>query len=472
MLNISGGSVTATSEGSNGVFAYNGATINIEDTTIDVTGGNAGGIEVAGGGNLYATNLTVNSTVKAAIRSDRGGGTLVVNGGTYTTSGSTGAPAVYSTADITVNDATLSAETSEAIVVEGLNSVSLNNCVVSGNMTGSTSGSDAANIHNVMLYQSMSGDAEVGNSSFDMTDGSLTSYSGDMFYVTNTESEISLSNVDLTLADDGNLLTVAGNDGSNGWGTAGSNGGDLVFTVSNQDLTGDINIDAISTLDLTLKDSSDFTGAINSDGTDAASLKVTLEEGSIWMLTGDSYITEFDGDSSGIITNGYTLYVNGLALDLDDESTVSGDVVYSTHVENIGWQDAVADGELSGTEGQSLRLEGITIESGIEGLGIEYSTHVQNIGWQDYVDDGQVSGTEGQGLRLEAIKIHLTGEEADNYDVYYRVQVQNLGWLGWASDDQESGSAGYGYRLEGIEIMIVEKGSAFETGGEAYYEAA
>ncbi|WKY48210.1 hypothetical protein Q5O24_02430 [Eubacteriaceae bacterium ES3] len=312
-LDISGGTVTATSEGSNGVFAYDGATINISDTTIDVSGGNAGGIEVAGGGIMNASNLTVNATVKAAIRSDRGGGTMVVDGGTYTTSGSTGAPAVYSTADITVKNATLTANTSEAIVVEGLNSVILENCIVSGNMTGSNSGSDADNIHNVMLYQSMSGDAEVGNSSFTMTGGRLTSLSGDMFYVTNTTSDITLSDVTLVPAADTYLLMVAGNDGTQGWGTAGSNGGECVLTTSSQTLEGDIMVDSISTLDMSLSEGSTFTGSINNDGTSASSLKVTLDENSTWALTADSYITELDGDMSQITTNGYTLYVNGIA---------------------------------------------------------------------------------------------------------------------------------------------------------------
>ncbi|URN84326.1 hypothetical protein [Acetobacterium wieringae] len=169
-------------------------------------------------------------------------------------------------------------------------------------------------------------------------------------------------------------------------------------------------------------------------------------------------------------TNGYTLYVNGVAYDGDLAAT--GNVNYATHVQNIGWQNAVSDGALSGTVGQSLRLEGITIKSGIDGLGIEYATHVQNIGWQDYVADGTVSGTEGQSLRLEAIKIQLTGTQADKYDVYYRVQVENLGWLGWASNGAESGTAGYGYRLEGIEIVLVEKGTAFDTGSAAFYETA
>jgi hypothetical protein len=312
-LNITGGSVTATAEGSNGVFAYDGATVNIKNTLINVTGGNAGGIEVAGGGILNATNLTVYSKVKAAIRSDRGGGTMTVNGGTYTTSGSSGAPAVYSTADITVNDATLTANTSEAIVVEGLNSVTLDNCEVSGNMSGTYGSSSSENIHNVMLYQSMSGDAQVGNSTFKMTDGSLTSNNGDMFYVTNTDCAITLYNVALDLADNTKLLVVAGNDASKGWGTVGSNGGDCSFKVAKQTLTGDITVDSISKLDMTLSDSSSFTGSINSDGTTASALSVTLDSSSTWTLTADSYITAFTGNMSNVITNGHILFVNGVA---------------------------------------------------------------------------------------------------------------------------------------------------------------
>ncbi len=313
ILNITGGMVTATAEGANGVFAYNGATIYITDTIISVTGGNAGGIEVAGGGTMYATNLTVNSMVKAAIRSDRGGGTMVVDGGTFITSGSSGAPAIYSTADINVSNAVLTANDSEAVVVEGLNSVELTDCVVTGNMSGTYGENSGENIHNVMLYQSMSGDAETGTSSFTMTGGSLTSLNGDMFYVTNTDSVITLSGVVITLADGTNLLTVAGNDGSRGWGNAGSNGGIVTFNLDGQTITGDITVDAISSLTMNLSNSSSYTGAINTDGTTAASLTVTLDSTSTWTLTGDSYITSFSGSLDNVNTNGYTLYVNGVA---------------------------------------------------------------------------------------------------------------------------------------------------------------
>jgi hypothetical protein len=313
-LNITGGTVTATAEGANGVFAYDGATINIQDTVINVSGGNAGGIEVAGGGTLNATDLTVNTTVKAAIRSDRGGGTLVVDGGTYTTSGSSGAPAIYSTADITVSNATLTANDSEAVVVEGFNSVTLSDCSVTGNMSGTYGESSGENIHNVMLYQSMSGDAETGTSSFTMTGGTLISKNGDMFYVTNTSSVISLSGVDLTLADGAYLLRVSGNDGSRGWGTAGANGGKATFNLSGQTISGDIYVDSISTLDMKITDTSSFTGSINPDGTQAVSLSVTLDSTSTWTLTADSYVTAFTGNMNNVVTNGHTLYVNGSAV--------------------------------------------------------------------------------------------------------------------------------------------------------------
>ena len=313
-LNITGGTVTATAEGANGVFAYDGATINIKDTVINVTGGNAGGIEVAGGGTMTATNLTVNSTVKAAIRSDRGGGTLTVDGGTYTTAGSSGAPAIYSTADITVSNATLTANDSEAIVVEGFNSVTINNSTVSGSMTGMTGNTGSENIHNVMLYQSMSGDAEVGTSSFTMNGGSLTAKKGDMLYVTNTTSIISLNGVTLNPAEGANLLVVSGNDASRGWGTAGANGGKVTFYAVKQTLAGDITVDAISTLAMNIIDASTFTGSINKDGTQASSLSVKLDGTSTWSLTADSYVTAFDGSLDNVQTNGFKLYVNGTAV--------------------------------------------------------------------------------------------------------------------------------------------------------------
>ncbi|MDR1567530.1 MAG: Ig-like domain-containing protein, partial [Streptococcaceae bacterium] len=135
---------------------------------------------------------------------------------------------------------------------------------------------------------------------------------------------------------------------------------------------------------------------------------------------------------------------------------------YQTHVQNIGWQAAVKDGEVSGTSGLSYRLESIRIQLQNKKYSgnISYRTHVQNIGWQSYVSNNALSGTSGKALRLEAIQIKLTGEMSKYYDVYYRVHAQNFGWMGWAKNDAQSGTAGFGYRLEAIQIRLIEKGKS------------
>ncbi len=135
-------------------------------------------------------------------------------------------------------------------------------------------------------------------------------------------------------------------------------------------------------------------------------------------------------------------------------------VTYRSHVQNVGWQDWVSNGELSGTSGESLRMEAmnIQVESSYSG-GISYRAHVQNVGWQSWVSDGALTGTSGQSLRMEAVQIKLTGEIAEHYDIYYQVHAQNIGWLGWAKNGESAGTEGYSFRLEAIRIQLVEKGS-------------
>ena len=309
---ISGATVTTDAVNGNGVFSYGeDTTVNISDSVIRTSQNNSGGVQTTGGATTNATNLDVQTegASSAAIRSDRGGGTVTVDGGTYVTNG-TGSPAVYSTANITVSNATLTANASEAIVIEGKNSVTLNNVTLSGSMQASTDENE--NIHNIMLYQSMSGDAEVGQSNFSATGGSILAKSGDLFYVTNTTCAISLENVALTLANDV-LLNVTGNTNSRGWGTAGANGGICSFTATNQLLSGNIIVDSISSLDFSLANGSVFTGAINTSGA-AGTVNVTLASGTSWLLTGDCYITSFTGDVGQITTNGYSVFVNGTAI--------------------------------------------------------------------------------------------------------------------------------------------------------------
>ena len=132
-------------------------------------------------------------------------------------------------------------------------------------------------------------------------------------------------------------------------------------------------------------------------------------------------------------------------------------IEYSTHIENVGWQNKVQDGEMAGTSGQSLRLEGIKINllNAPENAKIDYQVHVQNIGWQDLRENGKMAGTSGQSLRLEAIKINL--ENLDDYSIMYRVHVQNIGWQNWKYDGEMAGTSGQSLRLEAIEIKIVPK---------------
>lgn len=151
-----------------------------------------------------------------------------------------------------------------------------------------------------------------------------------------------------------------------------------------------------------------------------------------------------------------------LSIIEEEKPELQGGIHYSTHVQNIGWMDAVSDGQLSGTTGQNLRLEGIRIHFD-ESLGtgdVEYRTHVSNLGWGNWNRNGETSGTTGQSLRLEAIQIRLTGELAEKYDIYYAVHIQNKGWMNWAKNGAAAGSQGQSLRLEGIRIQLVEKGSS------------
>lgn len=294
--------ILATAPNATGVFAYEDGVVTMDNCIVNVTGGGAGGIQVAGGGTLIGHDLTVTSASKAAIRSDRGGGTLILDGGTYTSTGSNGCPAIYSTADITVRNADCISENSRAVIIEGKNSVTLENCTLTGNDQSTKEGSVKAN---VLLYQSASGDASEGTSVFSMQGGSMTCRSGAMFYCTNTASKVYLEGTELALSEDDTLLIVS----AGRWGKDGRNGGNCAFTAQDQTLEGDILVDSISTLSLDLANSS-YTGAIQGEG----SVSVTLDAASTWTLTGDSYITALDGDLSGLDLNGYTLFVNGVAF--------------------------------------------------------------------------------------------------------------------------------------------------------------
>ena len=322
-LTIKNATITTNATGANGVFSYGGSattnnatgdgtTVNISNSKITTTKDNSGGIMTTGGGVMKATNLTINTagTSSAAIRSDRGGGTVTVNKGTYKTAGK-GSPTIYSTADITVKNATLVATASEGVVIEGKNSVTLENVKLTD--TNNTLNGQSTTYKNIFIYQSMSGDADTGTAEFSSKNSTIVTNKGDSIYVTNTKAAITLENTEFTNNDStGNFLRIQ----KDSWGNSGSNGGDVTLTLINQKVSGNIVVDSISKLSMKLTKSSSYEGTINSSN-EAKEINLVLDSNSKIKLTGDSYITSLeDADTtySNIDLNGYKLYVGGKEL--------------------------------------------------------------------------------------------------------------------------------------------------------------
>ena len=326
---IKGGTISSSARGANGVFSYggngghnggqgDGTTVIIEDTKITTTGDGSGGIMTTGGGVTKAKNLTVNTSGRssAPIRSDRGGGVVTVEGGSYTSNGQ-GSPVIYSTADITVSDAVLTSNMSEGAVIEGKNSITLNNCQMT--VSNTRRNGHAQFLDGIMIYQSFSGDAATGNSHFTMKGGTLTNRQGHLIHVTNTNAIITLNGVTLVNDDPAKVLLSVCADG---WQGAGNK---ATLNAVSQQLEGTILVGSDSELTLTLTDGSTFTGCIGGNITNAAGntvstetgkVDVTLGDGCTWNLTADTHITSFTGDASRIKANGHHLWVNGKEMNI------------------------------------------------------------------------------------------------------------------------------------------------------------
>ena len=326
---VKDGSVTTDAAGGAGLFAYGDGTVYASGTTVKTTQDTSGGVHVAGGGTLYGWDLDVetNGESSAAIRSDRGGGTMVIDGGNYVSNG-VGSPAIYSTADIAVSNASLTANGSEAVCIEGLNSIHLYDCDLTGNMSDLDQND---NTWTVILYQSMSGDSEVGNSTFQMDGGSLTSENGGVFYTTNTESTITLNNVDINYNDDNEFfLQCTGNTNQRGWGQSGVNGADCHFTGISQDMQGNVIWDSISDLDFYLTEGSSLTGAVVDDESYAGEggegyCNVYVSADSTWTVTGDSTVSSLENEGTIVDSNGKTVTIQGT----DGTVYVQGDSEYT-----------------------------------------------------------------------------------------------------------------------------------------------
>ncbi len=306
-LSIVGGSITTNSAYSSGLFVYGSGEATIQDAEIKTNERNSGGIMVTGGGTLTARNLNVvtEGGSSAPIRSDRGGGKLVVEGGTFQANGP-GSPTIYSTADITVSDANLIATKSEGAIIEGKNSIVLKNVkLVDDN---SALHGKSTTRKNIFIYQSFSGDAVVGKSNFVAENCEITTKKGDSIYVTNTSCDITLRGNAFVNDDPEGYFFRARRES---WGRKGSNGGKANMTLEDQKVEGNIFVDNISELTLNLTKGTQYVGAINAANT-GKRVDLKLDASSTLELTADSYVTSLvNEDSTGknVVLNGRKLHI-------------------------------------------------------------------------------------------------------------------------------------------------------------------
>jgi hypothetical protein len=300
---MTNGTITTRGTGANGAFAVGaGSVVELSKVKIDCVASGAHGVDATIAGTIICTDVditTAGNGAAAAISTDRGGGTITFTRGSAATSG-TRSPGIYSTGSITVSDAKITATGSEAIVIEGKNSVTLTNTTLSG-----------ARECGVMLYQSFSGDAGVGTSILTMTGGSLTAVEGPMFYVTNTAAVIDLKGNAKLNAASGVLINAA----AGRWGNTGSNGGHLTFKADGETLVGDISCDDISTVRVALQNKTTLKGTINAQGI-AKVMALALDATSVWEVTGTSYLTSLadqDATLANIHDNGHTIYYDAKA---------------------------------------------------------------------------------------------------------------------------------------------------------------
>ena len=302
-INIKGSNITSNSKGSNAVFATGeGSVINVENTNIHTKSDSSRGLDATYKGTVNGKNLTITTegAHSATLATDRGEGTITAEAAKLTTSGE-GSPVIYSTGNIIVNNVNGIANNSEIGVVEGKNSITLTN----SNVTGYKD-------NGFMLYQSFSGDAESGIARLKAENNTLTTHAtGAFLYVNNTTAEVDLSNNAISMPNTSTLVKAAADSR---WGKTGENGGHLTLRTSNQELSGNIMADSISTIALDMTNGSSLVGAINTDNA-AKEVTVKLSKDSNWILTGDSYVKSLNNED----TTGSNIHLNGYKLVVADK---------------------------------------------------------------------------------------------------------------------------------------------------------
>ena len=349
MIKVSDSALTADSTGSNAIFATDSGTVYANNNTIVTSAGNSRGLDATYGGTVIGNKMAISTAGNhsAALATDRGGGNVSLTNSTLFTAGS-GSPLLYSTGNVQVDNVDGTATGSQLAGMEGLNTILIKNSTLTSEITGKTASDPVAN--GVIIYQSTSGDAEASTgetADFEVENSTLSSdiQEGAMFYLTNTTANMVLKNSTLDFdSEKANLLTIGGNDANN-WGTPGSNGATVKLKGINQTLSGNIDVDTISSLDLYLLDGSSYTGAMaiseNSQATKNAetSITVNVDAYSGWVMTADSTINALhlekggsivdkDGKTVNIVANGKTV------VDGDSDLTLTVTDSYDNEVSN------------------------------------------------------------------------------------------------------------------------------------------
>ena len=316
-LTMTGGNITTSGRGANSLVATNGGNVTISGTTIISTGlSSARGLHATYGGIIKASKVNISSTGGscANLATDRGEGTISCTECKLSTSGA-GSPLIYSTGAISVINTTGTSNGAQAIVVEGKNSASIESSSLSCTAIPNNKNDSCG----VLIYQSMSGDADSGISSFtcknsklEILNSSNYSSTAPMFFVTNTAANINIENCNLNIPS-GLLLKVSEGD----WGTTGSKGGSVTLNLTNQDLEGNITVDSSSSLTINLINSS-ITGTINSAKA-AAKLSIVMDSNSFLNLTGNSYYTYLQNAKS----NNSNIYIGKYTFEIYEESETS-----------------------------------------------------------------------------------------------------------------------------------------------------
>lgn len=315
---IKNATIETNAKGSNAVFSTGtDSKIYINDSKINTTGSSSSrGLDATYGGYIEAENveITTQGGSCATLATDRGEGTVTVKNSKLETNGS-GSPIIYSTGNISIENTEGTANGSQMVVIEGKNTATVTNSTLTASGTGNRGETDQAGI---MIYQSMSGDAGEGTGTFTATNSNLSIQANSkyyktapMFFITNTDAIINLKNCQLTYGSN----TLISNKGTTEWGTTGTNGGNLTLNAENQTLKGNIEIDNISTLKMNLTNSQ-YTGTINGEQT-AKQIDIKIDSNTKIKLTENSYVTSLEDEDttySNIDFNGYTLYVNGTAI--------------------------------------------------------------------------------------------------------------------------------------------------------------